>query len=128
MMCNAVANEVQLAEYTYQVIGDFTAKVIIERGTAPPAEDRYHISVINPLLSLSADPVSPGVGTPSEDYAVSVDVVTKPSVDGVVQVEIIENGSLTPLDSDCQAVVGDVQVTRSFDLTIPWSAGETSIT
>ena len=51
--------------------------------------------------------------------------VIKPSVDGVVQVEIIENGSLTPLDSVCQAVVGDVQVTRSFGLTIPWSAGET---
>ena len=92
MRCNAVTNEVQLAEYTYQEIGDFTAKVIVERGTAPPAEDRYQISVVNPLLSLSADPVSPGIGTPYTDYDVSVDVTVKPTFDGVVQVDIIENG------------------------------------
>ncbi len=125
MRCNAVANEVQLAEYTYQEIGDFTAKVIVERGSAPPAEDRYQISVVNPLFSLSADPVSAGVGTPYEDYEVSVDVIVKPTINGVVQVDIIENGSLSLLDSACQAVVGDVQVNKTFDMTIPWSAGET---
>ncbi|NQS92204.1 MAG: glycoside hydrolase family 25 protein, partial [Chloroflexi bacterium] len=124
MRCDAVANEVQLAEYTYQEIGDFTAKVIVERGTAAPAEDRYQISIVNPLLSLSTDPVSPGIGTPYKDYAVGVDVVVKPSVNGVVQVEIIENGSLTPLDSFCQEVVGDVQSSEAFDMTIPWSTGE----
>jgi len=125
MRCNAVANEVQLAEYTYQEIGDFTAKVIVERGSAPPAEDRYQISVVNPLFSLSADPVSAGVGTPYEDFEVSVDVIVKPTINGVVQVDIIENGSLTPLDSACQAVVGDVQAIKTFDMTIPWSTGET---
>jgi len=125
MRCNDVANEVQLAEHTYLEIGDFTAKVIVERGTAAPAEDRYQISVFNPLISLSAAPASPGVGNPYQDFDVSVDVVVMPSLDGVVQVDIIEDGILTVLDTACLAVLGDVQVTETFDMTIPWSAGET---
>jgi len=119
------ANSVPLASGGIYSMPYFTAKVIVERGSAPPAEDRYHISVDNPLFSLSADPVSGGVGTPYQDYEVSVDVIVKPTINGVVQVDILENGSLALLDSACQAVDGDVQATKTFDLTIPWSVGET---
>jgi lysozyme len=126
MRCTEMASDVQLAEYTYQEIGDFTAKVIVERGTAPPAEDRYQISVINPIISLAADPTSPGVGTPYTDYALSVDVEVKPTLDGAVQVEIIKNGEDTPLDSGCLAVLGDELSTDTFDLTIPFATNETA--
>ena len=125
MRCDDMANEVQLTEHTYQEIGDYTAKVIVERESAPPAEDRYQISVVNPLSDITVDPETPGVGDPYTDFGVRVDVTAKPSVDGVVQVDILEDGSLTPLDSACQEVTGDVLSVYSFDLVIPWSTNET---
>jgi GH25 family lysozyme M1 (1,4-beta-N-acetylmuramidase) len=127
MRCTAVDNETQLAEYTYQEIGSFTAKVIVERGTSPPAEDRYKISVVNPIRSITADPASPGVGEPYTDYPVQVDVNLSPTLDGVLQVEIIEDGTTTPLDSRCREVTGNVQAVQSFNLIIPWLANETGL-
>lgn len=122
--CEAVASEVQLAEHTYQEIGVYMAKVIVERGAAQPAEDRYQITVINPLLSLIADPASPGAGAPYTDYLVTVDVTTKPTLDGVVEVELYRNGAPDLLDSACQAVDGDMQSINTYDLTIPYSTNE----
>lgn len=43
--CDAVAENPKVVGHTYSNAGTFTAKVIAERGAAPPAEDRFTIAV-----------------------------------------------------------------------------------
>ena len=120
MKCLGVSEEVKLAENTYTETGNFTAKAIVNRG-GYSAEDRYHITTTNPLQSLTADPVSPGIGVLHEDYAVDVKVSVKSSLNGALQVDLLNYGSSVPLDGACTEVPGDTLSTETFPITVPWS-------
>jgi len=116
--CSSVAEEVKMVEHTYQEIGDFTAKVIVERDSAPPAEDRYQITVYNPILSFTADPVSPAVGKINQPFELTASVVMKTSISGALQVDLIEDGTGIIKGSGCQTVPDDAYVTRNYDFSL----------
>jgi len=116
--CSVIAEEVKIVEHTYQEIGDYTAKVIVERDTAPPAEDRYQISVYNPILSLTADPVSPAGGIINQPFELTASVEIKTSISGALQVDLIEDGTGTVKGTGCQTVPHDSLATRNFDFSL----------
>jgi len=47
--CDGVTNDPKIVSHTYSSPGTYTAKVIAERGSADPAEDRITITVNSPL-------------------------------------------------------------------------------
>ncbi|MCK4488654.1 MAG: hypothetical protein KAU23_00250, partial [Anaerolineales bacterium] len=115
--CNAVAEEVKMVEHTYQEVGDYTAKVVVEREAAPPAEDRYHITVYNPILSITPDPISPGESILNQLFQMSVEVEVDTSLSGALQVELFENGQEVAIDQGCQTVGQDVRITKTYDFS-----------
>jgi hypothetical protein len=115
--CSAIAEEVKMVEHTYHEVGDYTAKVIVERGTAPPAEDRYHITVYNPILSITPDPISPGESILNQLFQMSVEVKIDTSLSGALQVELFENGQEVAIDQGCQIVDRDVRTTKTYDFS-----------
>jgi len=115
--CNAVAEEVKMVEHTYHEVGDYVAKVIVERDTAPPAEDRYHITVYNPILSITPDPISPAGSLLNQLFQMSVEVAVDTSLSGALQVEIFENGQEAAIDQGCQTVGQDVRVTKTYNFS-----------
>ena len=120
MRCIGINNELQLAEYTYPIIGNYTAKVIVKRGTAAPAEDRYKISTYNPLKSLTANPLSPAVGIVGVPFAFKAKVVVDTSVSGALQVSLDNPITGEIYARDCQTVAGDIRATKDFSLN--WTA------
>lgn len=118
MKCNSVVDENQLAEFTYVEIGDYTPKVIVERGEEVPAEDRYLINVINPIRSIEANPLSPAESLINHPFLLSVDVKVDTSVAGALQVEIIEDDGEVVKDQSCISVAHDENAVKAFDLEI----------
>lgn len=117
MRCLQAASEVILGEHTYQEIGDFTAKVIVERGEASPAEDRFKITTYNPIRSTSIDPPSPANGIVNDPFPLSGAVDIRTSVMGALQVSVVEQGSGEIKNSDCQSVAGDLKIPQGFNLS-----------
>lgn len=115
MRCTGIESEIQIAEHTYQEIGDYTPKVIVERGDAQPAEDRYKITVYNPLRSIILDPSSPGIGFLSEPYRLKVVPLLRTSVEGTLQVEVHDEESGEIIDQECKPVAGDFQGAKTFN-------------
>lgn len=118
MKCNAVENENQMAEHTYVEIGDYTPKVIVKRGGEVPAEDRYLINVINPIRSIDVEPESPAEFLINRPNQLSVSVKIDSSVEGALQVELLEDGLETLKDQSCKPVAHDQNATKTFDLEI----------
>jgi len=58
--CDGVTNDPKIVSHTYSSPGTYTAKVIAERGSADPAEDRVTIIAINPTASVSPTSGPPG--------------------------------------------------------------------
>ena len=125
--CLGVNSEVQIGEYAYREIGDYTAKVIVERGESPPAEDRYKIITYNPIRYTTLDPASTAeavIDTPL-DLTAEVRMVT--TLSGVLQVSVRDAADGSVEDQACTTVGHDAKVTKSFDLS--WtesSLGQTS--
>ncbi len=117
--CSAVPEEIKMVEHTYQEIGDYTAKVIVERGEAAPAEDRYHITVYNPIRSITAVPATPDSETVLHTFDLHVDVIIDTSIAGALQAEIIEDGSGEKLDSGCMEIPNDTKMSAGFDFSFP---------
>ena len=121
--CLEMDQEVVLAEYTYQHIGNFIPKVIVERGGNPPVEDRYHISTINPILGMTVTPPSPGAGIPELPFEIEVDVTARTSVGGALQVDVYAEENTASLDSGCVQIPGDQLVTERYPLSIAGDDG-----
>ena len=120
--CIGIQDELQLAEHTFLEVGNYTAKVIVERGTASPAEDRYKISTYYPLRSLSLSPGSPGDGDVNEPYLLNVGVEIHSGVGGALQVTVGEIGSGEIINEKCRQVDTDIQTIEKFTLT--WTETE----
>jgi len=124
--CNRLTEEVKMVEHTYLEVGDYTAKVIVQRGDGiTPAEDRYHITVYNPILSITPDPISPQESILNQLFQMSVDVEIDTSVSGALQVEIFEIGQEDIIDQACQTVGHDVRTTKTYDFS--FSESETGL-
>jgi len=121
MRCLDMDNEVQVGENTYQEIGDYTAKVIVERGDAQPAEDRYKIVTYNPIRSITPNPGSPATASIDEPFPVRVNVRMKTSVSGVVQASLVDKASGDVLGQGCKSVGHDASVNVAYDFTLPES-------
>ncbi len=115
--CNSVDNEVHMVEHTYQYEGNYTAKVIVDRGDISPVEDRFVIRVVSPILSVDVDPESPVNTLVGFDNEMTVDIDFKASVAGALQVELIEDLTSTVVAQSCQTVEGDVYHSRIYDFT-----------
>jgi hypothetical protein len=122
MQCIEVENEIQLAEHTFWESGNYTAKVIVERGTDAPVEDRYKITTFNPIRNISLNPSSPGNGNVNEPFLLNAAVEMSTSVSGSVQVSIVELGSGEIRDLECHSIAGDVRITEDFALSWTESA------
>lgn len=119
MRCAAVSEEIEVAEHTYTEIGDYVPKVVVHRGEAAPAEDRYQILTFNPILSLEPRTTSPLYGVIGEDVSLTVDVRINTSLGGALQVDVLKDADQTLKAQSCQEVGNDVRRTLPFDLT--WS-------
>ena len=126
MRCLDIEEEVVIAEHTYQEIGNYTAKVIVERGEAAPAEDRYHISAFNPITDVVITPLSPGAGAVNNPYQMNVEVSVETTLVGALEFEIIENSSGDILDWSCREVPADSRRIENFptELIHPESGSE----
>lgn len=118
VMCSRGGNEVQVVEHTYQEIDVYVPKVIVERGNAPPAEDRYHISVINPLRSLRTNPSSPREEVINHPFTIEIITKIKTSKPGAVEVEMIEDGSWDVIYDSCVELGHDQGMTKRDYVTI----------
>ncbi len=125
MRCLGVDNERQLAEHTYQEIGDYSPKVIVERPDEGPAEDRYKISTYNPLRSIKTDLPTPGEETIQVPYPLEVKVDLHTILDGALQVEIIDQQTGEVEDQQCKLVPGDAKDKYYFNQT--WTESETGL-
>jgi hypothetical protein len=122
MRCIDVVEENQLAENTYHSIGEYVPKVIVHRENATPAEDRYHITVFNPIVSVYPGSSFPEYGVINQPSSFNVDVRMNTSLSGALQVEAISNEDGSILDKQCQKVSDDVRVNKRFELI--WSESE----
>ena len=120
--CLGIESETQLGEHTYPVIGEFTPKVIVERGDAPPAEDRYKIITYNPLRYTSPDPASPAVGYIDEPFALRANARIQTSIGGALQVSLFEQDSGEMIGRECTSVGNDSRVTKRFNFSWPETA------
>jgi len=118
MRCLEIAEEIVIAEHTYQEIGDYTAKVIVERDAAPPAEDRYRISAYNPITDIVITPPSPGAGTVNNPYQMNVEVRIETSIEGALQFEIIEDSSGEIQDQSCREVPANSRLQENFAIEL----------
>ena len=107
LRCLAIENEKQIAEHTYQEAGEFTAKVIVERGTEPAVEDRYKIATYNPIRKITFSPATPGLGSVEEAYDLDVAVKLDTSVSGVLQVSVVDQTTDELIGQECLSVPGD---------------------
>jgi lysozyme len=122
MRCLGIDNDIQLAEHTYEEIGNYTPKVIAEVGENL-VEDRYKITTYNPILSNSFDPTSPVEAPIDLPFLVNGSVDIRTTLPGVLQVSLGDPVSGEIYDSQCQPVAGDEYSTEEF--TLSWQ--ETSV-
>ena len=118
MRCIGVENEKQIAEHTYEEIGDYTAKVIVTRGEEDPVEDRYKVTAYHPLRYFTWNPASPSVAVSDYPHKINVDVHLHTGPDGILQASIQEYGAEEPLESFCIPVIGNKQIVESFEFTL----------
>ncbi|RLD01322.1 MAG: hypothetical protein DRI65_15705, partial [Chloroflexota bacterium] len=118
MRCIGVEDEKQTAVHTYDEIGNYTAKVIVERGNESPAEDRYKVSTFNPLRYFTWDPGSPSLAVIDAPYTLNVDVTLHTAVEGVLQVSIKDKATKETLESSCIPVEGDKKSVEEFAFTL----------
>ena len=118
MRCIGIENEKQLAEHTYQEIGDYTAKVIVTRGEEDPVEDRYKITAYHPLRYFTWNPASPSVAVSDYSHQINVDVYYHTGPAGVLQASIKELGAEEPLESFCIPVIENKKSVESFVFTL----------
>jgi len=117
LKCNAVENEKQLAEHTYREAGEFTAKVIVERGTESAVEDRFKIATYNPIRTVTFNPATPGLGSVDDPYDLDAAVKLDTSVSGVLQVSVVDQGTAELITQECVTVPGDDVFTKHVTLT-----------
>ena len=117
MQCLQTESETMIGEHTYRDVGNFTAKVIVERGGASPVEDRFKLTTYNPLRSADVNPGSPGTGIVFEPYLLNGEVEIRTSVRGAFQMSVVEASSGEIRDVDCHSVGGDVKITEDFSLS-----------
>ncbi len=101
LRCIGVENEEQLAEHTYRDVGNYTAKVIVERGGEPPAEDRYKIATYNPIRSTVLTPSPDVEGYVGQPYSLKAAVTLHTSVPGALQVSITDQLTSELEDQKC---------------------------
>jgi len=117
LKCNAVENEKQLAEHTYKEAGQYTTKVIVERGTEPAVEDRFKIATYNPIRSITFNPATPGLGSIDELYDLDAAVKLDTSVSGVLQISVVDEVTAELITQECLSVPGDDVYTKHLDLS-----------
>lgn len=119
MRCLGMKDEIQVGEHVYPELGDYTAKVIVERGDAQPAEDRYKIIVYNPLRYTTMRPASPATGYIDRPFVTKAKVRIHTSVAGAVQVSLTDQASGEAIGEICKPVEGDVKKVMPFEFS--WS-------
>ncbi len=122
LRCIAVEDEKQLAEHTYKKAGQFTAKVIVERGTEPAVEDRVKIATYNPIRTITFNPATPGLGSVGDPYELDVAVKLDTSVSGKLQVSVVDEGTAELITQECVTVRGDDLFTEH--LTLSWTEAQ----
>ncbi len=125
MRCRDALDENMMAEHTYDSIGKFMSKVIVHRGEVNPAEDRYLITTFNPIVSIEPRLTSPEYAFINQRFDLSVDVFVKTSIQGALQVEVIEEESGVLIAQKCEKVSDDVRIKKMFDLS--WSESEVAL-
>ena len=118
MRCIGVENEKQIAEHTYEEIGNYTAKVIVSRGEEDPVEDRYKITTHHPLRFFTWRPPSPGIAVVDDPYTLNVDVYLHTGPEGVLQASIQELGAEEPLEYYCIPVIENNDSVEPFEFTL----------
>ena len=118
MRCIGVEDEKQTAVHTYDEIGNYTAKVIVERGEEAPVEDRYKIAAYNPLRYFTWDPGSPNLAVIDDPYTLNVDVTLHTVLAGALQVSIKDKATKEILESSCIPVEGDKKSVEEFAFTL----------
>ncbi|OQY30750.1 MAG: hypothetical protein B6I38_06885 [Anaerolineaceae bacterium 4572_5.1] len=116
MKCKGIADETFTIAHTYPTPGDFTAKVITEREGTYLAEDRFLVSIANPISSITPDPPSPAYAIVNEPFQVSVSVDIATSQGGALQISLIDDIPETK-DSQCLQVPDDTSSTETFNLS-----------
>jgi len=116
LVCSQFKEDTYKISHTYYDVGDYSAKVIVSRRGGDPTEDRYQVSVTNPIESIEVDPASPVSAPIAFDLDLLVNVEFNSGADGALQVEIMEKGSDTIIISDCQLVVDGEYGIKSFIL------------
>ncbi len=119
--CLGVTNELQLAEYTYREIGNQTPKVIVERGSEAPVEDRYKITTYNPIQLLTLNPTSPASGDVGSVFTLTGTAGIHTTVAGVFQISLDDPVTGEVLDFDCSTVNHDDQATKNYSLSLTGS-------
>ncbi len=118
MRCVGIDSEIQIAGHTYPEVGDYTSKVIVERGKAQTAEDRYKVTVYNPVRSIRLEPTSPGVGPISEPFRLKVVPIIRTSIAGTLQVEVHDEESGEVIHQACKPVEGDFKGAKTFNFYV----------
>ncbi len=116
MKCTGIADPNYTVAHLYETSGNYTAKVITEREGTHLAEDRFLISIANPISSITPDPPSPAYATVNEVFQVNVDVEISTSQGGALQVSLID-GIPELKDRDCKQIPDNTSTTETFSLS-----------
>jgi len=117
LKCNAVENDRQIAEHTYMEAGEYTTKVIVERGTEPAVEDRFKIATYNPIRKVTFTPTTPALGSIGEPIELDAAVKLDTSISGVLQVSVVDQGTAEIVSEECVSVPGDEVFTEHISLS-----------
>ena len=121
--CLGVENELQVAEHTYAEIGEYTAKVIVERGGEDPVEDRYKITTVNPLRGITLNPASPAQGDVNAEFQLTTETQLWTTVEGALQVTVSEIGTGALAVDKCRITLDNYSGPKTYNLL--WMEPET---
>jgi GH25 family lysozyme M1 (1,4-beta-N-acetylmuramidase)/ribosomal protein S16 len=105
--CLGIEDDNTLLEHTYQEIGINIPKVIVSRGSAPNAEDRFQIDVFNPIRNITLTPPTGSQLIIQRPLPFEMSVQTSTSLAGAVQLEFISVSSGDVVFEHCQLVQAD---------------------
>jgi lysozyme len=116
--CKQVDSEVVTAENTYAEINNYTAKVVVERGSSNPAEDRYKITTHNPITGIRLYPDSPGDGKFNTPYDLYTRTFLMTSVEGAYSLEVKDPSTGEILGIGCREVPADSYLEELFNFQL----------
>lgn len=116
MKCEGISDPAYAIVHLYETPGEYTAKVITEREGSYQAEDRFQVSILNPLQATSIDPPSPAYAIINEPFQVDVEVDISTSQGGALQVSLINDIPETK-DSQCKQIPDNTITTETFSLS-----------